>query len=404
MQNTLDSIKPWHSIPLLLFGLLVALIGVLTWWYWDEPLASPLSSSSAFRFFRDVQLTNQKSHAVYGFLPYWNLKKVTLQPELTHVGYFDLGILADGTIQLRDDGAETPGYTGLRSDELLDIAKELEQNGGRLEIVFTQFSGADTAAFLNSPKAQEQFLSTLDTIILAYPISGVNIDIEPSGLTITDKLRANYVTFISNLRLHLNKKYDTVPLSIDVYASASNNQQIWDIPNLAPLVDYIVIMAYDYHRRSSVQAGPVAPIFGGQTLWDSDISQHLREFVKQVPPEKLLLGMPFYGYEWQTTDQSSQSPTYPDTGSTATLTRVAEILSQKEKLNVKESWNDQALAPYLSYVEDGKTYIVYYENPRSISYKLDLVNQLDLGGVAIWALGYEGEDRVLWDVIHQKIR
>jgi spore germination protein len=71
-------------------------------------------------------------------------------------------------------------------------------------------------------------------------------------------------------------------------------------------------------------------------------------------------------------------------------------------LKVQEHWNDQALAPYLSYVEDGKNYIIYYENPRSISYKLDLVNQLDLGGVAIWALGYEGEDRVLWDVIDSK--
>lgn len=394
--------KPWHSIALLLFGLLVASIGILTWWYWDEPLASPLTSSSAFRFFRDVQLTNQKPHVVYGFLPYWNLKKVQLQPELTHVGYFGLGILADGNVQLREPGAETPGYTGLKSEELLDVAQILENRGSRLEIVFTQFNGDDIVAFLNSPKAQTQFLTVLDTIILAYPISGVNIDIEPSGVPITDELRANFVTFITTVRQHLNTTYDKVPLTVDVYASASNNEQIWDIPRLAPVVDYIIIMAYDYHRRSSVQAGPVAPIFGGETLWDSDISQHLRKFVKLVPPEKLLLGMPFYGYEWQTTDKSSQSPTFPDSGSTATLARVNEIFANKETLKVQEHWNDQALAPYLSYVEDGKNYIIYYENPRSISYKLDLVNQLDLGGVAIWALGYEGEDRVLWDVIDRK--
>ncbi len=394
--------KPWQSIVLLIFGLFVAITGIVTWWYWDEPLASPLTSSSAFRFFRDVQIINQKPHVVYGFLPYWNLKKVTLQPELTHVGYFGLGILPDGNVQIRDGGAETPGYTGLKSDELLEIGQELAANNGRLELVFTQFYGNDITAFLNSPKAQDQFLSVLDTIILAYPISGVNIDIEPSGIEITEELRANYVTFITKVRQHLNARYDEVPLTIDVYASASSNTQIWDIPRLAPVVDYVIVMAYDYHRRSSVQAGPVAPIFGGETMWDSDISQHLREFVRLMPAEKILLGMPFYGYEWQTTDQSAQSPTYPDTGATATLARVNQIMQDKEKLRVREYWNEQALSPYLSYVEEGKTYIIYYENPRSISYKLDLVNQLDLGGIAIWALGYEGEDRVLWDVIQQK--
>jgi spore germination protein YaaH len=47
--------------------------------------------------------------------------------------------------------------------------------------------------------------------------------------------------------------------------------------------------------------------------------------------------------------------------------------------------------------------MIYYENSRSMSYKLDFVNQLDLGGVAIWALGYEGRSRELWDVVEQKL-
>lgn len=394
----------WQSVAFLVFGLLVATMGVLTWWYWDEPLISPLTQSSAFRFFSEAQSNKRKNQVVYGFLPYWNLKTATIQPELTHVAYFDLTILADGNVQLRDDGNLTPGYVGLQSDELLDIAQQLEARGGRLELVFTQFNGGDISSFLNSPKAQDQFISVLDTIILAYPISGVNIDIEPTGIPITPALRANFVSFMTKLRTHLDSKYDRVPLTIDVYASASNNEQIWDIPALANVVDYIIVMAYDYHRRSSVQAGPVAPIFGGEKSWDGDISQHLRKFISLMPPEKILLGMPFYGYEWQTTDASSQSPTYPETGATATVARVAEILARKDELQVTENWNDQALAPFLSYVEEGNTYIIYYENPRSISYKLDLVNQLDLGGVAIWALGYEGEDRVLWDVIDQKFK
>jgi len=49
-----------------------------------------------------------------------------------------------------------------------------------------------------------------------------------------------------------------------MYASASKNDQIWDVPRIGQAVDYIVVMAYDFHRTSSSQAGPVAPLFGGE--------------------------------------------------------------------------------------------------------------------------------------------
>jgi spore germination protein YaaH len=209
--------------------------------------------------------------------------------------------------------------------------------------------------------------------------------------------------FIAQLRSHLDSRYENIELSIDMYAGASSNQSIWDIEAIAPHVDYIIVMAYDFHRRSSPQAGPVAPLFGGKELWDSDINQHLQEFLKMVPAEKILLGIPFYGYEWQTTNRDAQSHTFPDTGSTAQIGRVKELLARKDELKVEEGWNEQALSPYLSYVENGDTYVIYYENSRSISYKLDYVNQLDLGGVAIWALGYEGNSRELWDVINRKV-
>ena len=162
-------------------------------------------------------------------------------------------------------------------------------------------------------------------------------------------------------------------------------------------------MAYDFHRRQSTQAGPVAPLFGGKELWDNDINTYLQQFLELVPAQKILLGIPFYGYEWQTTSRESLSHTFPDTGATASYERVQELLKQSEELQVQESWNEQALSPYISYSEDGEIYVIYFENSRSISYKLDYVNQLDLGGVAIWALGYEGSSRELWEVIQNKV-
>ena len=70
---------------------------------------------------------------------------------------------------------------------------------------------------------------------------------------------------------------------------------------------------------------------------------------------------------------------------------------------VKTGWDENALSPYISYQEDGENYLIYYENPQSLSYKLEYAKQLNLAGIAIWALGYEGSDRDLWEVIQEKL-
>jgi spore germination protein len=384
-------------------GLAIGLAGLI-WFFWDEPLISPLTAIPTFRFLTGTEPPSTNGKVVYGYLPYWNLSKAALQPEITHVSYFSLTIAANGKIITVDpsEGTAEPGYHRLQSDQWLDLSNQAVEKGQKIEITLTQFNNDDIVAFLSSPQAHQNLLDSLDSILLAYPVSGINIDIEYSG-EVTDAMRKRMTEVVTKTRKHLNQKYSQVQLSIAMYASGAKGGQIWQVDKLGEQVDYIVIMAYDFHRRSSPQAGPVAPLFGGKDLWDSDISQHLQDFLKVVPPEKLLLGVPFYGYEWQTTSRLPQAHTFPDTGATASFSRVQELLTRREELKVEEHWNESALSPYLSYIEKGQTFVVYYENSRSLSYKLDYVNELNLGGIAIWALGYEGDSRELWDVIQRKL-
>ncbi len=397
-----DHVSWWIKLSTFSLTLLVVTAAIFAGWVWELPLKSPLGPLSTLQFLPNKNF-DSTGKVVYGFIPYWNLQKVAIQPELTHLGYFALTIGSDGSLITRgEDGNEEPGFNKLKAEKLLDLSNETQAQGGQVELVLSQFYADDITAFLVSQKAQDNFFVSLDNILLAYPFAGVNIDIELAG-SATPQLRENMSKFMARLRSHLDQKYNKISLSIDVYASAALNSQLWDISALEPNVDYIIIMAYDFHRRTSPLAGPVAPLFGGRELWDSDINQHLQEFVKQVPSEKLLLGVPFYGYEWQTTSRDSQSHTFPDSGSTASFERVLKLLERREELQVQEHWNDDALSPYLSYIEDGEIYVIYYENSRSLSYKLDYVNQLDLGGIAIWALGYEANARELWDVIERKL-
>ncbi len=392
--------KAWF-LGLFLWTLAAALFSL--WFFSDAPLISPLTTTSTFRFLRGEE-TKSEGKIVYGFLPYWNLGKVSVQPELTHLSYFSLAILADGTILTRNEDGVDMGYHRLDSEDLASISATLESQSQKIELTFTQFNADDTYAFINSTKAWDNFFTALDSALLAYPFSGINIDIEYGG-TVDQKLRENFSLFIKTLKNRLDEKYSHINLSVSVYASAAVGSSIWDIGPIGESADYVVVMAYDFHRRSSVKAGPVAPIFGGKDLWDNDISNYLQTFLAVMPKEKILLGVPFYGYEWQTTSRDPRAHTFPDTGVTASYSRVQTLLEPetKTKLKVQEQWNEEALSPYVSYIENGEIFVIYYENSRSLSYKLDLVNQLDLAGIAIWALGYEGDSRELWETIGRKL-
>ena len=373
---------------------------------------SPLGEESRFRYLQELIIPRrkQKDKLVYGFLPYWNLDKVSIQEELTHLAYFGLEIDSDGSILTENRPGETePGYYKLNSDEFLDL---LGQKNLKVDLVLKQFENNQIEEFINSKTAQEELLKNLDSILLAYPINGLNIDIEYSGEA-SDELRANFVLFLRRLNQYLDQKYQNIDLSLDVYASAGDvsKKLIWDVAALESEIDYLIVMAYDFHQRSSNQAGPVAPLFGGDELWEHDINVYFKGFLDQIPREKILLGIPFYGYGWQTDSLDSQANTYPGSGFTISYEEVLKLLSGEsiedgnweDCYNVAQHWQEDALSPYISLncQEKGNTvnYIIYFENPRSLSYKLEYASQLDLAGIAIWALGYENSGRQLWDVI-----
>ena len=123
----------------------------------------------------------------------------------------------------------------------------------------------------------------------------------------------------------------------------------------------------------------------------------LKLYTDQVQSEKIILGIPFYGYEWIVEDGNDpQSFTIPKTGQTATYERITNLLATP---TIKTHWDAAALSPYLRFDVKGKHHIIYYDNALSLAYKLQLVRQANLGGIAIWALGYEGSTQELWTTI-----
>lgn len=397
--------KTLFSLFLIAVLILAALVSINL--FYQAPLQSAISQNSRLRYLQELFVSKKDSKIVYGFLPYWNIKNTTIEPELTHLAFFSLTIAGNGEIITHQDGGLEPGFRHLGSDEFFELAQEVK----KMEIVVTQFNNQDIQNFLSSEAAQKRFLTSLDSILLAYPVQGINLDIEYSGSNAAN-LRPMLSNFVSLVRQHLDEKYRHVNLSIDMYAGAAQDGQIWDVAAIAKNVDYVIVMAYDFHQRSSTQAGPVAPLFGDATR-SKNINHYLKNFLDLMPREKILLGIPFYGYGWQTDSRNPRANTYPESGFTVSYKKAKELLaiangditnsdSWKGVSAIKKNYDEDALSPFVSYMQDGDTYTIYYEDPSSIAYKLEYARQLDLAGVAIWALGYEDEEGELWEAIRDQ--
>lgn len=389
-------------LGIVVLGAIAIGIGALLVWWREEQLQKNLLSALTGLSYREIlsRPRTDREYTVFGFLPYWTINSAQVPSAVTDVGYFAVIFDGQGRLVERIDGGTETGYARLQSDSFTDWLSQ-QPDSRKIHITITGQSNEQIAQLVTSPVARQTFRQTVTQLLASYPFSGVQLDFEYSA-TASDQIRAGYVQLVQELNQDINKMDPNLELSVAAFGSAASKQSFWDIAGLAPNIDYLIIMSYDYHVRSSQVAGPVAPLFGKETgRWQDDITSNLRDFLQHIPPEKILLGIPFYGYEWQVSGQTPGSPTFPSSGATATYQRVQQLLAERGS-EIEEGWDSAALSPYIYYQENGQNRIIYYDNPRSLSYKLDLVNQLGFGGIAIWALGYEGDQSELWRVIETK--
>ena len=116
----------------------------------------------------------------------------------------------------------------------------------------------------------------------------------------------------------------------------------------------------------------------------SDV-QTLLEYTAVVKPSKLLLGVPFYGYDFTT---RSGSP------GAATTSRSPEAVTWRSIVEAKHGalWDPGSETPWYRFKLHGKWHETYFDDPASLALKTALASQLGLAGVGVWSLGMEGGD------------
>lgn len=263
-------------------------------------------------------------------------------------------------------------------------------NGTNAHFCATLFSSHST--FLASSTAQQTFITNCINLLNARGGKGINIDFE--GMAASNK--AGFTAFMQNLSTQLKAANPNYEVSIALYAV--DWSAVFDIPNLKNYVDLFIIMGYDYYYGGSTTAGPEAPLYNFQTGYNYTLTKSITYYLKQgVPNSKLLLGLPYYGREWSTNSNAIPSSTTGSYSGTKTFATVKASPGTYSAANyVWESNSFNSLYDYYNGTEWRQCWI---DEARSMNYKFKVVNERGIGGIGIWALGYDDGYSDFWNAI-----
>lgn len=241
----------------------------------------------------------------------------------------------------------------------------------------------DFTELMEEESSRTNIIDQLEAIVEANDWDGIHIDFE--ALNKEDhELVTQFQKELSE-RLWANDRMVTQA----VIARLSDTPSVWggayNYSELAKYNDLIVIMAYDFTPVASQTPGPVAPID-----WVENVSAYA---ASRIPSEKVLLGVPFYGYDWTLEEDN------PDrTVGAAHAMRFDMTMSLQQYDDLDYRWSDQYASPWATYTDDeGHKHEVWFENENSLEQKLNVMTNYDLGGMAAWRLGQE--DPGVWDQI-----
>lgn len=276
---------------------------------------------------------------------------------------FELRLEADGSITKVGE---------IFTDELKEKARFASVKV--LPTITNNFDKDDVGTnLLNNDEATENHINNILNLVDENDVDGIDLDYEGLKPEVKDK----FTNFIQNLSDKMHAKGKILSVTVQAKKSDDNNWRgpgAMDYAALADPVDHFRIMTYDYSRLDT-PPGPIAPIG-----WFKEVLSYAKQY---IPDEKIIAGIPNYGYKWCMDGEGCENTGLVHDG-------VQNIVNQ---YNPVVEWNDDNQSPWFLYVDDqGHTSVINFENHESIRAKMEAVRELEIGGISIWRLGSQDQD------------
>ena len=364
-----------------------------------------------------------------GWLPYWMTSParpaginsaVANADLLSEVSPFWYSAMRGGAAGVQPK--VNPNFTNADANMAWSMA-QLRGAGLRVVPAIADSSGKGAmAAVLADPAKRTAHVADLVNLVVSNGYDGLDLDYETfafsDGRASWAATQPNWTAFVQELGTALHAQGKTLsatippPCSIAGVCGPDQGYWVYNMTGIAPFVDHIRIMAYDYHVQG---IGAIAPM-----PWVRAIVAYAASV---IPANKIHIGVPTYGRAWTKRTSSGGyqlSGNCPASGTTAykTLTAMAsvtdaDIPGQLATLGVDPAtiqWDPTSQESWVEYPKvlnwtdaAGATQsctarrIMWWVGPQAVLARTQLVGEFGLAGAAYWTIG--GDDPAQWPLI-----
>lgn len=280
---------------------------------------------------------------------------------LTTLAIFTYAVNRDGSLTPVDD---QPSLNAAFNHRILPLLVLTNLLGG-------QFSTEVATTFFTNEVLQDRVLDQALQIMEAKGYKGLDFDFEYLGA----ENRERYVRFLQKAAQRMKARGYYISVALAPKVGAAQRGILYeghDYPAIGRIVDFIFFMTYEW-GWSGGRPMAVSPI--------NEMRRVMEYAVSAVPREKIMMGMPLYGYDWTL-------PYVPGRWARAVSPQRALQLAIRYGVNIR--YDQISQAPWFRYTdEQGKEHEVWFEDSRSVQAKFDLVKELRIRGFYYWVLGYD---------------
>ena len=319
--------------------------------------------------------------ALWGYHPWW-MREDWRRRDLSlfdRVSLFEIEIGAEGQL------VDLQGWPG----RWAALLAAMRAHGAALDVVVFLSDAARFERVFGDAGRRERLLGELRA--LGEAADGVQLDVEVYD-PLSQPARRGY----HDLCARLHSALQALPGGrlLSAFGPVGAAVDLYDRRMLAS-IDRLVVQGYDAHHAGSRRAGPVAPLRGPHPFnWGSALQHYL---ALGWPRQRLLMSLPYFGYEWPT---ASATPGALATGA-ALQTSYAPVDAQllpRIRISAREEATRHGLkrdpvsgSPYYVFRDaDGGWHQGWFEDEVSLGAKLAFVRDERLAGAALFPLGYDG--------------